>query len=126
MAEVFISYSRADFEFAKNVHDALIEQKRTVWMDLDDIPKGTKFRLEMLAGIEQADNFLFLISPNSAKSDMCRVEIEHAVDNKKRMIAIVCREVPDGGLHPAIAEINWINGTDRTKAVEQLVDVIDI
>ena len=41
MAEVFISYAREDFEFAKKLYDALIRLKRSVWMDLSDIPPAT-------------------------------------------------------------------------------------
>jgi hypothetical protein len=37
-------------------------------MDLSDIPPATKFQPEMLVGIEQSDNFLFLMSPDSAYS----------------------------------------------------------
>src|SRR5271169_4269125 len=106
MAEVFISYSRTDFDFAKKLYDALTELKRRVWMDLSDIPPGTKFQSEMLSGVEQSDNFLFLISPDSVSSPMCKAEIDHAVANNKRLIAIVCRPVPRESLHPAIAEIH--------------------
>ncbi len=126
MAEVFISYARDDFEFAKKLYDALIG-KRSVWMDLSDIPPATRFQPEMLAGIEQSDNFLFLISSDSAASPMCKIEIDHAVAKNKRLIAIVCRSVLRENLHPAIAEINWIDPPNRDSdlILQRLITAID-
>jgi hypothetical protein len=38
MADVFISYSRQDSDFARQLHAALTNLGRDVWMDWEDIP----------------------------------------------------------------------------------------
>jgi TIR domain len=77
MAEVFISYGRADRVFARDLHDALKEQKRDPWIDWHSIPYSTKWHAEILAAIEAVDNFLFIISPDSLRSWMCGQEVAH-------------------------------------------------
>jgi len=38
VAQVFISYSRKDKDFAPKLRDALAAQKREAWVDWKDIP----------------------------------------------------------------------------------------
>ena len=127
MPELFISYSRKDIEFGRRLHDSLIELNRQVWMDLSDIPPGAQFRSEIFNGIEQADNFVFLISPDSANSTMCREEIGHAIANNKRLLAVVCRSVRYEDVPPAIGEIEWIDGSKLglEQTLQQLITAID-
>ena len=61
MANVFISYSRADKEFVDRLRDAL-EEKHKAWVD-SDIPPTAEWQQEVLANIEQAANFVFVIRP---------------------------------------------------------------
>jgi hypothetical protein len=93
MAEVFISYARTDRVFARDLRDALKEEKRDPWVDWHSIPYSTKWHAEILAAIEAADNFLFIISLDSLRSWMCGEEVRHAVACKKRIITILYRPV---------------------------------
>jgi hypothetical protein len=68
-------------------------QKREAWVDWKDIPLTAVWQREILANIEAADNFLFIISPESVASANCRKEIDHAVVNNKRMVRIFYRDV---------------------------------
>ena len=70
MAEVFISYARKDQGFARDLNNALQKLKRDTWIDWCSIPDSAKWRAEIFAAIEAADNFLFVISPDSVKSWM--------------------------------------------------------
>jgi TIR domain len=89
MAEVFISYARKDQGFARDLHDALQEAKRDPWVDWHSIPYSTQWKGEILAAIEAADKFLFIISPDSLRSWMCGEEVAHAVANRKRIVTIL-------------------------------------
>ena len=71
MTELFISYSRKDKDFVHRLHDALIAAKREVWVDWEDIPLASDWRAEIFAGIEAADAFAFIISPDSVISQIC-------------------------------------------------------
>ena len=65
MAEVFISYARKDKGFVRDIHAALQKVNRDTWIDWRSIPDSAKWRAEIFAAIEAADNFLFVISPDS-------------------------------------------------------------
>ncbi len=124
MSEVFISYSRQDQEFVRDLHAAL---NRDTWIDWGSIPDSAEWRAEIFAGIEQADNFVFIISPDSVKSRMCRREVKHAVANKKRLTTILYRAVQHSELVPALAELQWIDfpAMGFNPTVERLISAID-
>ena len=88
MSHIFISYSRSDLKLAQKIVDALSACKLDTWIDWKSIPKGEDWEQEIYRGIEEADAFLFLISPDSVKSEMCNREIAHAVKNGKRILPV--------------------------------------
>ena len=85
MADVFISYSRKDIEFAQRIHQELEARDREPWVDWQDIPPKAEWVDEVYAGIQAADTFLFIISPDSVVSEICTLEIEHAIQHNKRL-----------------------------------------
>ncbi|MBA4419858.1 MAG: hypothetical protein C0391_01795 [Anaerolinea sp.] len=108
MTDVFISYSRKDIAFARLVHEALRENGFDTWIDWQDIPPSTDWMREVYTAIEQTDTFIFILSSASTISDICKLEIEHARKNNKRLIPIVINEVDPSSVHPVLAAINWI------------------
>src|SRR5664280_3506477 len=89
MAEVFISYARTDQGFARDLNAALEKLQRDTWIDWRSIPDSAEWRAEIFAAIDAADNFLFIISPDSLRSEICGQEVAHAVANKKRIVTIL-------------------------------------
>jgi WD40 repeat protein len=109
MADVFISYSRKDKAFVQVLHQALAESKYDAWIDWQDIPPTADWWAEIEAGIEAADAFLFVISPDSVTSKVCNQEVDHAVANHKRFIPILRREgFEQEQLHVALSRHNWL------------------
>jgi WD40 repeat protein len=128
MADVFISYSRRDSDFVRKLHDALATLNRETWVDWRDIPLTAEWLNEIYAGIESADNFVFVISPESVGSATCHKEIAHAATNKKRFIPILHREVPDTEIPKALTRLNWIlfqNSDDFDSKLGSLIDALD-
>jgi WD40 repeat protein len=113
MAAIFISYSRKDKGFVRRLADALAAQQREAWVDWKDIPLTAEWQTEIFANIEAADNFIFVISPESIASANCRREIERAVANNKRIIPIYHRAVPDGGIPESIARFQHLDFADE-------------
>src|ERR1700731_3986155 len=95
MAEVFISYSRKDKNFVRKLGEALNARDRKAWIDWKDIPLTAEWQQEIFRNIDSADNFLFVISPDSVASANCRREIERAVEKHKKMAHISYRAVTD-------------------------------
>ena len=95
MSHIFISYSRSDLAFASRIVQALADNNLDTWIDWKSIPKGEDWEQEIYRGIEEADAFLFLISPDSVASEPCNKEIAHAVKNGKRILPIFIADVGD-------------------------------
>lgn len=108
MTDAFISYCRRDKDFVQKLYQAFHDAKREVWVDWENIPPNADWRQEIYRGIEAADNFVFVLSPDSIASEVCREEIEHAIANNKRLVPIVGKEVAYNEVHPELAKLNWI------------------
>jgi WD40 repeat protein len=127
-ADVFLSYSRRDAGFASELHAFLTERGKDVWIDAEDIPASSPWREDIAAGIDAADNVVFIVSPESVSSDECAHELEYAEAHGKRIVPIVCRETDPHAAPHAVAELNWIfarDGDDRDAARETLVRAIE-
>lgn len=129
MTDLFISYSRRDLDFVMRLNDELKKDNRSVWIDLEDIPPTSEWLAEIYSGIENADTFVFVISPDSVISNVCKSEIEHAIKNGKRLVPILHRDVPDRNLiHPALASHNWLFFRDQDnfdRSFKWLVSALD-
>lgn len=108
MKQLFISYSRKDTEFAKQLTESFAAQNMEAWVDWQDIPPSVDWMKEIQMGIEQADIFLLVVSPDSIRSNVCAQEVEHAVLNGKRMIPVVARDVDSKEVPATISHLNWI------------------
>ena len=107
--DVFVSYSRVDSDFARQLNDALQTQGKTTWFDQESIATGTDFQQEINRGIEQSDNFLFIISPESVNSPYCADEVEYAKGLNKRFVTVLHRKVNPAKLHPDLARVQWLD-----------------
>ncbi len=107
--DVFISYSRADADLARKLNDKLQELGKTTWFDQESIAVGEDFQKEIEKGIENCDNFVFIISPRSINSPYCADEVEHAFLFNKRFITILHQSVESKDLHPALARVQWLD-----------------
>jgi WD40 repeat protein len=128
VTDVFISYSREDKDFVRELHEALEERGKDAWVDWADIPLTAEWLAEVYSGIESADTFVFVISPNSVESKYCNLELAHAAENNKRLIPVVRRDVEAETVPAPLAAHNWIffrQDDDFDEAFRQLLDAIE-
>jgi hypothetical protein len=127
--EVFVSYSRADSDFARKLNEALQIQGKTTWFDQESIASGADFQKEIYRGIENSDNFLFVISPRSVNSPYCADEVEYAQKLNKRFVTVLHKSVSTKELHPELAKVQWIDfnryGGDFYANFSELVRTLD-
>ena len=127
--DVFISYSRADSDLARKLNDALQTQGKTTWFDQECIALGTDFQQEIHRGIENSDNFVFIISPSAIRSPYCADEAVYAQQLNKRVVTVLYRTVSAKDLPPALANIQWIDfnryGGDFYANFSELVRTLD-
>src|SRR5689334_9077700 len=107
MAKLFVSYSRKDSTTAHKLIEAFKSIQQDVWVDWESIPPAADWLEQIFHGIEESDAFIFLISPDSIASEVCKVEINRAAQNNKRIIPIVLRDVDVKTAPDTIRKLNW-------------------
>jgi hypothetical protein len=124
----FVCYAREDKGFAaERLRSALISRGETVWIDVEDILGGAKWRDRVRRGIEACTAFIFVISPDSVASEQCRAELTDALALNKRVVPIVNRDADEGTLPQAIAEAAWtfLRGEDDfAEGINRLVEAL--
>jgi hypothetical protein len=127
--DTFISYSRKDKTFVEQLVAKFHQADREPWIDWDDIYKGEDWWQSIQRGIEGSDNFVFVISPDSVTSEVCRNEVDYAAQLNKRFLPLLWREGFDQSkLHPSIAQHNWIfcrESDDIGRVFQELVEALD-
>ncbi len=149
MADMFISYSRKDIEFGQRLHTNLVEGKRDIWIDWNNIPLAAEWWDKICEGILASDNVVVIISPSSLASPICNLEIEHAIKLNKRIVPILYQNTNEQKAYAelitvvlndfqrallkdrdlltiardnwrVLSGLNWINFTDEAKFQEKL------
>ncbi len=107
--DVFISYSRKDGDFARQMNIQLQEAGKTTWFDQESIASGVDFETELYKGIDSADNFVFILSPDSVESQYCKHEVDYAHEQGKRILTVLARDTDPQTLPENLKAINWID-----------------
>jgi WD40 repeat protein len=128
VADVFVSYSRRDYAFVRQLVDAVSRAGKEVWLDTEDIADSEVFPEAVRRAIEGSDAFVFVISPSSVASAYCENEVEYARTLKKRIVPVLRQVVADGRLPAEIRDRNWIPFDDDgrfTPSVQRLLSALD-
>ena len=108
--KVFVSYSRKDAEvFADELAGGLEFQGGfEVSLDRHSIVEGEEWRKRLGVLIIDADTVVFIVSPGSSGSDICRWEVEEATRLSKRVLPVLWIAPQDGQCVPEkLAELNY-------------------
>jgi hypothetical protein len=88
----FVSYSRDDSDFARQLARDLKAAGARVWLDQLDIPAGHAWDNAVEEALERSPRMLLILSPSSAKSNNVRNEISFALDNRKIIVPVLYRD----------------------------------
>ena len=107
--KVFISYSRRNKLFVRKLNAAMDEAGIDAWVDWEGIPLSADWMATIQAAIEGADSFVFVISPDSLKSEVCARELEIAVNANKKIVPVLYG-IPEKRqkMHPKLSATNWV------------------
>ncbi|WP_338764887.1 TIR domain-containing protein [Bernardetia sp. ABR2-2B] len=123
--DVFVSYSRTDGDIARKLNESLQIAGKTTWFDQESIASGADFQKEIYEGIQNADNIVFILSPESILSPYCADEVEFAQKLGKRFVTLLYREIDTKELPTAFSTVQWIDfRTNYTKFDKQFAEVL--
>lgn len=132
--KVFISYSRAQVDFADDLELSLVHNGHDVIIDRHDIAHGeSDFQVRLQSMLESCDTVVFVLSDESAASEICVWETETAKQLGKRTLVVSLGNLSDGIEPPsALANINWIHcwrnpkipGSSQTRGFVELDEAL--
>ena len=105
---VFISYSRDDLAFADQLDATLKLVGFNTTIDRHGIDPGEDWRTRLGGLIRDTDTVVFVLTPSSARSDICAWEVEEAKRLGKRILPVVPRSLDGAGAPPGLAALNYI------------------
>ena len=120
MARVFVSYSRKNKDFCRQLTNELQKHDLDFWVDWEGIPPTVDWMNEIEKGIEEADAFLAIVSPDWISSKICLDELSIAVKNGKRLIPVVPCDIVWNEVPPTLAHLNFIFFTEAFDFSQQL------
>lgn len=125
---VFISYAREDREFMQTLRASLEERGVETKGDWE-LTTGEDYEMRLREFNLGAHALLFVISPDSIKSQACRNELALAVEHKKQILPISRRDHGDDNLlDSALRAPQWTflrDGDDFERGMNDLVKAIN-
>ncbi len=106
--KVFISYSRDDLEFADQLCAALEATGFAPTLDRIGISGAADWRETLKGMILKSDTVVFVLSPSSARSEMCAEEVAVADSLAKRIIPVVCQPLLQAPVPKRLQDLNYI------------------
>jgi hypothetical protein len=125
--DIFISYSRKDETFIKQLYQELTGRGLSAWYDRFNIGVGTQWTEEIVKGIRDCRVFVLALSPDSAASVNVRKELDLAQRYQKQIVPLIWRKVDiPVAMEYQLAGIQWIefNETASPEKFEQLANVL--
>jgi TPR repeat protein len=105
---VFISYSREDLDFADQLAAALDSSGCECFIDREGISGGEAWKRRLGNLISEADTVVFVLSPDSARSETCKWEVEEAARLNKRILPANWRPLESVSPPPRLRDLNYI------------------
>lgn len=105
---LFISHVTADNEAADRLHDLLVVEGFTTWIDHKEaIPLGEDWDRTIRKAIPACDAVVLMMSPESLKSDICQAECLLARELSKPLYVLRLSEVPPESVWTYIKMIQY-------------------
>lgn len=88
---LFISYARSDIDIVNRINHILRDGGYDVWYDDHAIISGQNWSTQISDAIEDADIFVYILSPDSVESEYCQHEFMLAEKLRKPILPILVR-----------------------------------
>lgn len=121
---VFISYSRSDGAFVKDLANRLREAGCTIWQDISALRGGQTWASEIDQAVRGSDLLIVVLSPDSSASEWVRKETLLAMKLRKPILPILFR---DTEIPVQFVDLQFVDFRgDRQEATQKLFEAISI
>lgn len=96
--QVFLSYSDADRDFARQLASQLSKRGLQVWDPGDQLFPGDNWPLKIGEALQESRAMVVLLSPDSMKSEWVRSEVLYAIGNpnyERKVFSVLVRPTKD-------------------------------
>jgi len=118
MPKTFLSYARADAEFALKLANQLKTNGADLWIDCLDIPAGVRWDRAVQKSLNDCECLLLLLSPRSVDSDNVLDEARFGLENRKRVIPV---RLADCVIPFWLSRLEYIDFPQSDEAIAKLV-----
>src|SRR5262245_29187184 len=125
--KIFISYSRRDAsEFADELVAGLELAGFAPFLDRHDISAGEDWEARLGGLIGQSDTVVFVVTPESAKSERCVWEVERTLGLSKRLIPVIHKPVPDAEIPSQLSRLQFVrfDGRGLARPLAELAEAL--
>jgi len=126
--KVFVSYSRRDASaFAEELVAGLELAGFAPFLDRHDIVAGEDWEARLSGLIEHADTVVYVVSPESVKSERCEWEVNTALEKTKRILPVLFKPVPEAEIPEALRRRQFVRfdtGQGVTRPLGQLAEAL--
>lgn len=122
MTQAFLCHAEEDQATAEQLRRSLLRRGITVWNYRTDIQTSQDYNAAITRGIEEADNILFILSPQSAQSPYCQRELQQALDLHKRIIPVLAAPTEPEQVPESLKSLQYVDLTDNTQETDYLAD----
>ncbi|QSQ25178.1 toll/interleukin-1 receptor domain-containing protein [Pyxidicoccus parkwayensis] len=119
---VFVSYARQDANAVEGIKQAVEGIGHDIWFDRE-LKGGQQWWDTILEQIRSCDAFVFALSPNSAKSKACRLELMYAIGTQRALLPVMVGTVDARLFHEGLA--NYQNTDFRNASIASTLALVN-
>jgi hypothetical protein len=124
MSDVYIASDKEDRKWVAQIHKSLQRYGATTWTYETDFKIGTNYDQAAKQGIEEADNFILVVSNKLTPFDDTLKELEYALALNKRILPVLIEEVDKYNLPPRLREMHLVDLSDKEHDKEAIADAL--
>jgi len=122
--QVFISYTKADADWARSFAEALKQRGVRVWLDQFQISAGESLREALETGLRESDVFVALFDPASPMKPNFLFELGAAIGMGKRVVSIVPRALENSTLPLELRARRYLMKDSPENTAEELAHAL--
>jgi len=122
MAKVFVSYSRRDLPFVRDLVRDLQRRELETWFDLSSLTGGDPWPDKIERAIREASHFIVVLSPYSMESPDVAHELALAIRHQRPIVPVLLQDMRP---REELRGLHWIDfRTDYEKGLESLQNIL--